>query len=55
MAFGLMLIAVGLLGSFYDKAELLEVTGGSGLTIYLIWAGILSSVFVIRYLHNKWN
>lgn len=48
-AFGLMMISVGVLGSFYSRSELLEITGGSGLTIYLLWVGILSSVVIVRY------
>jgi len=45
-----MLISLGILGSFFDKRELMEITGGSGLTIYLTWVAVLSAVVILRHL-----
>jgi len=44
-----MLVTLGVLGSFYEKRELLEITGGSGFSIYLSWVGVLSTICIIRY------
>ena len=54
-AFGLMLISVGVLGSFYDRTELLEITGGSGFLIYLLWGIVLSVCIIMRHYWKKWN
>jgi len=44
-----MLVSLGILGSFYEKRELMEITGGSGLTVYLSWVVMLSTICIIRY------
>jgi len=48
-----MLISLGILGSFYEKRELMEITGGSGLTVYLSWVVILSASVMLRYFLAK--
>jgi len=48
-----MLISLGILGSFYEKRELLEITGGSGLTVYLCWVAILSLGVTILHMRAR--
>lgn len=49
-SFGLMLITVGVLGTIFERKELMEITGGSGLSAYLFWLVVLSVATCIRYL-----
>jgi len=52
-AFALMLITLGILGSILDRKELLEFTGGNGLTVYLFWGACLSAFVCLRKLFPK--
>lgn len=52
-AFALMLITLGILGSILDRKELLEFTGGNGLTVYLFWVVTLSVIVVVRYFYAR--
>jgi len=51
----LMLVSLAVAGSIFERKELLEITNGSGLTVYLLWVGILSSVVVVRYFQANFS